>query len=287
MNSATCYAGAMKRIFAFLVLVGAPVIAQQSNPEIVVDGPANVSPSDARQHVAQVTDTRQGQVARFHRPICPVVVGLPDETNRKISARIRNTARSIGAEVAPEQCESNLVVLVADDGNASLAELRRTRQSWFEGLSPTDIDALTADKGPVRNWSVISLRNEDGERIEAVKERIEPRSMRVKSASALRRVTRLDIEGSVIIIDRSAANGKSIAQLADYAAMRGLARTRRPNNGSLPTILSLFDTSGTSPVHALSASDISYLHSLYRLSGTESLNTARSRLSQSIVRQGH
>ena len=111
--------------------------------------------------------------------------------------------------------------------------------------------------------------------------------MRVKSASALRRVTRLDIEGSVIIIDRSAANGKTIAQLADYAAMRGLARTLPPDDGSPPTILNLFETSGASPVRALTASDLGYLQSLYRLSGMESLNTARSRLSRDIARQDH
>lgn len=278
------YEQVMKRIFALLALIGAPATAQQSNPEIIVEGPAKVSLSDARQYVTQVTDTRQGQVARFHRPVCPVVVGLPDDANRKISARIRNTARSVGAEVAPEQCETNFVVMVTDDSSASFAELRRTRDSWFEDMPPAEIDALAAEKGPVRSWAVISLRNEDGERLEDPKQRIEPRSMRVKSASALRRVTRLDIEGSVVLIDSSAANGKSIAQLADYAAMRGLARTRHPGNSSLPTILTLFEETGGGLAPALTLPDKNYLQRLYRLSGTESLSTARSRLSQSLVR---
>lgn len=276
------YANVMKRILPLLVLIGAPVTAQEVNPEIVVDGPAKISLADARQYVAEVTDARQGQVASFRRPVCPVVVGLPDDTNHKISARLRNTARSVGADVAPEQCDANLVLLIADDSSKSLSELRSTRESWFEGLRPAEINALAADKSPAKSWSVVSLRNEDGERFEDVKRSIEPQSMRVKSASVLRPATRLDIEGAVVMIERSAANGKTIAQLADYAAMRGLARTRHPGSGATPTILTLFEDGGAR-VSALTPSDRNYLQALYRLSGTESLSTARARLSQNIA----
>ena len=272
----------MKRMFALLALIAAPVTAQQSSPEIVVEGRA-VSPADARQYVTQITDTRQGQIARFHRPVCPMAVGLPEDANRKITARLRSTVRSLGAELAPEQCDANLVVLVTEDSANRLAELRRTRESWFHDLPPAEIDALAAEKGAVRAWAVVSIRNEDGERINEDGDKNVPRSMRVKSASIIGRASRVDMEGAVVMIEQSAANGKSIGQIADYAAMRGLARTVPPKGGSIPSILMLFEA-GASPVSGLTAWDINYLQALYRLSGTESLSTARSRLSRGITR---
>jgi hypothetical protein len=271
-------------MIALLALIGAPVMAHQGKPDIVVEAPANLSAADARQYVTQITDTSQGQVARFQTPVCPIVAGLADEANRKISARIRNTTRSLGAEVAPEQCDANLVVLVTDDIGNSLAELRRTRNGTFYGLSPAEIDALAADTSPVRSWTVASLRNEDGERVYVEDDRNQPRSMRVKSASILRAATRLDIDGSFIMIDRSAASGKTIAQIGDYAAMRGLARIRVPKTNAPATILTLFDGAGAALAPGLTWSDRAYLQALYRFSGRESVSEARSRLSRGLAR---
>lgn len=278
------YADIMKRILALLALIGAPVTAHQSNPDVVVEGSNSVSPAEARQYVAQITDTSQGQVARFQTPVCPVVVGLPDETNRKIAARIRDTARSLGAHLAPEQCNANLVVLVTDDASQSLAELRRTWNNSFDGLTPSEVDALSAETSPVRNWSVVSLRNEDGEPVYREDDRHQPRSVRVKSASILGSATRLDIDGSFILIERSAVGGKTVAQIADYSAMRGLARLRLPKTDSPASILTLFDQAKINPPSGLTWSDRAYLQALYRFSGRESVGEARSRLSRGLTR---
>jgi len=270
-------------MIAILALIGAPVTAHQSNPDIIVEAPANVSPDDARQHVSQITETSQGQVTRFQTPVCPVVVGLSEETNRKISARIRETARSLGASVASEQCQANLVVLVTDDANHSLAELRRAKSDSFDGLTSSEVDALAVETSPARTWAVASLRNEDGERVYQQDDRNQPSSMRVRSASILRRATRLDIDGSFIMIERSAVSGKTVAQIAAYASMRGLARTRVPKAGSLASILTLFDATQGRTAPGLTWSDRAYLETLYRFSGRESVSEARSRLSRGLT----
>jgi len=278
------YADIMKRIFALVALIASPLAAHQSKPDVIVEGSANVSPADARQYVSQITDTSHGQVARFQTQICPLVVGLSDETNGKVSERIRNTVRSLGAELAPDRCDANLVVLVTDDAGRSLAELRRTRGNSFDGLSPSEIDALASETSPVRSWAVVSLRNEDGEPVHQEDDRNAPRAMRVKSASIFRGATRLDIDGSVIMIERSAVSGKTVAQIADYAAMRGLARIRLPKTNSPASILTLFDQAQANSVSGLTWSDRAYLQTLYRFSGRESVSEARSRLSRGITR---
>jgi hypothetical protein len=276
------YAATMKRMIFLLAIIGTPAAAHQGKPDVVVEGRGLASPADAREYVTQITDTSHGQVARFQAPVCPVVVGLSDEANARISARIRDTARSLGAEVAPQDCDANLVVLVTDDAGASLAELRRTQSDSFYGLSPSEIDALAADSSPVRSWAVVSVRNEDGDRVHENDDKNQAGAMRVKSASILRSATRLDIDGSFILIDRAAVSGKTVTQIADYAAMRGLARIRAPRISSPASILTLF--SGSSAAPGLTWSDKAYLQALYKFSGRESVAEARSRLSRVLTR---
>jgi hypothetical protein len=109
--------------------------------------------------------------------------------------------------------------------------------------------------------------------------------MRVRSESLFKRPTRADIEGSFIVIDRSAAVGTTLAQLADYAAMRGLARTTAPKGSAVRTILNLFET-GAPREPELTRSDILYLQALYRTPGTENLTQARGRLTRAVEELG-
>jgi hypothetical protein len=48
-----------------------------------------------------------------------------------------------------------------------------------------------------------------------------------------------------VLFDRAAVSGKTLVQLADYATMRGIARTRPAESDGQPldTILTLFDPS--------------------------------------------
>ena len=65
----------------------------------------------------------------------------------------------------------------------------------------------------------------------------------------------------MVLIDRSAALGKTIGQVADYAAMRTLAQTRVPADGD--TILTLFDPTEAAP-RELTPFDRGFLLSLYK-----------------------
>jgi hypothetical protein len=74
---------------------------------------------------------------------------------------------------------------------------------------------------------------------------------------------RQDIIGAVIVIDVAAVDGMTIAQVADYAAMRGLARTHPPGRpGTVGTILNLFDPAAVAPLE-MTVFDLAYLRALY------------------------
>jgi hypothetical protein len=76
---------------------------------------------------------------------------------------------------------------------------------------------------------------------------------------------REDIVGVLVLFDRDDVRGMTLVQLADYATMRGLARTRPVDaaGAALDTILALFDASAEPPAE-LTAFDGAYLGALYR-----------------------
>jgi hypothetical protein len=69
---------------------------------------------------------------------------------------------------------------------------------------------------------------------------------------------------AVVIIDGTRANGAGIGQLADYAAMAGLADLDLTANvGNVPTILRLFNEPPDARPPGLTAWDQSFLNALY------------------------
>ncbi|MFX5494282.1 hypothetical protein ABTD62_21305, partial [Acinetobacter baumannii] len=49
------------------------------DPSIVVRGQTGVPPQEARKFVRQVVTGTEGQLARFAEPVCPFVLGLPQQ----------------------------------------------------------------------------------------------------------------------------------------------------------------------------------------------------------------
>lgn len=262
-----------------------------SNDDITVIGRKAVESATVQQFVDSISVPTGPQIARFHIPVCPVALGLPDAAARFVEERIRETARGVGALVAGKRpCEANLLFIAVEDGNAFLKELRRVRRDWLDGVSAYEVRAMLASPPPVRAWAITSLRNEDGLR-EGTSQASASGShfqsmptLRVMSASILKLPTRVDVEGSIVLIDRSALAGLSLAQVADYVAMSGLARTREPASGRVDSILSLFRTDGGERPAELSGADIVYLQSLYSSGGTASAAVEKGRMARDIKR---
>jgi hypothetical protein len=268
-------------IFAAAALAPPPSSAPPEGEPIVVTGNARPALPVARSFVHDVTQRSFDQVARYHDPLCPVVLGLADSAARVVRDRILETAAGIGADVAPDpRCAANLILVVDDDGRQFVKDLRRQRPDWLAGLGAVDIGNLINQSSPARAWSVTSLRDEDGLNA-VIPDYGDAYTMNVKSASILKLPTRAQIEASIILIDRSAAVGITLAQLADYAAMRGLARTVPPKAKGVRTILNLFEP-GAPREPELTRSDILYLQALYRSAGTESAVQQSGRLAHAI-----
>jgi len=74
---------------------------------------------------------------------------------------------------------------------------------------------------------------------------------------------------------------KTVIQLADYATMRALARTRPVEDvEGIGTILTLFDSA--TPPQSVTDADVAYLTALYAMPGTRSLNYQVGRIAKGV-----
>lgn len=249
---------------ALAALIGAqatptPQTQADSSPTVVVTG-RRPQQDEAVRHmtaaIAPVNDAGQ-PLARFEQQICPQVEGLTPEMNGVFAARMRADARRAGLTTGGPACEPNVTVMIVDNGQAVVREMERTGASAFGDLGPADIRRLADDPAPAHLWSVTEVRSRDGDQLRGG-------TLTVRNASILQAVRRTDVVASVLLIDQVASVGKTVNQLADYAAMRTLASARPVGTAAAEqTILRLFDPGEATVPKALTAFDLAYLKALY------------------------
>lgn len=212
------------------------------------------------------SDIRDRPLARVEDRLCPGVMGLKRYAAEMMIDRIRWNAERLDMWLADDtDCRPNLIIAFVEDGKATMAELV-DRQPWlFETLSRPERQALLAEEGPVRVWTTAQDRTRDGMPIERRESLTNPPVTQMWMAhSKIYLTIRQDITQTVVLFDRAGVSGKSIVQLADYATMRGFARTRpAQGDATLDTILALFDPDHE-PAAQLTDFDQAYLRSLYK-----------------------
>lgn len=203
-------------------------------------------------------------LARFEDPICPGVVGLKLDAAQEMVGRIRSTAAEFGRRLAAEDnCEANLVVAFVDDGLAFAREMKRKNGWLFAELSQSDRETILNASGPARALLRVRARTRDGMPIPRRENMVDlPQTEQWMAHSKIYTATRNDILYSLVLIDRAATRGMTIAQLADYALYRSITRTlpQTPDTRA-DSILSLFD-GGDRPA-GLTEFDRVYLSELY------------------------
>lgn len=296
------------------LLIAAAALASTSTQAVPESDPIIVE----GRRLNQVTDMTMivgSQIARFHEPVCPIVAGMARPAAAMVESRIRTTVQEIGGRVAQPVCEGNLLVFISEDGGALFRDIRDKRPLWLSGVSSLDKARLAAN-GPVRAWSVSSVRNEDGQgasvrgkgddgqktstRTSGLTVQMGMGHMagystldrapllRVYNSSFVENQSRYHLDGSVVIIDAAAAEGLTLRQLGEYAALRGLVQIREPADvAQLDSILSIFHKPKGDGPRQLTAFDRSYLGGLYAnldRKGFESSVYERQRLARTITK---
>jgi hypothetical protein len=262
-------------------LVAGPGQAQQPDTpgdsatrDIVVTGQAPEAPPTHREVTRQAreitapTGIRYAPLPRFEGDrLCPGVFGLKADFAALVIDRIRANAERFDLWMTEDDgtCRPNFVIAFVDDGQATMQQIVDGKYWLFINMPRHERVELLADDGPVHVWTTTQARTLDGMPLPTKPDGRQVSAMSSGGAARVALPVREDITGVLILFDRDDVRGKTLLQLADYATMRGLARTR-PVDGdgaALDTILALFDASAEPPAE-LTAFDGAYLGALYR-----------------------
>jgi hypothetical protein len=215
-------------------------------------------------------------VARWVRPVCPRVLGLQAEATRVAEARMRATAERIGAEVAPEPCDSNIVVTFAQDAAGVVQEVRRISGRTLADVPRERMDDLLNSEAPIRWWYVTQIRGRygEGERNPGVGGQgraqtgappsyaFEGDMMHYDSSLISTFQTRVMTSASVLV-DLNAVMGRRLTDVIDYATLVALAEIRSPDYAGPGSVLGMFGSSDRPA--GLTAQDEAFLRAFYRL----------------------
>ena len=251
--------------------------AQDEARQIIVEGERQTN-REARDMARELTPraySASEPLPRFQSPVCPGVWGLSPEYAQPVIDRIYDNAERAGIRINDtENCLANVWIIVVDDPQATYAQLREDRNFLVRGLHPRDRREINAQQGPVVAWHRVSTRTLDGTEIatgfDAVTAQMEaaasgsgpitvPTDRMSRSGTAIRQ----DIDFAILLLQRSALEGRDLMGIADFATMRLLGRARQPDEDTrFTTVLSFFDEDWNAD--ALTEFDRAYLRSIYR-----------------------
>lgn len=251
---------------------------EQAGADVVVTA-RQADPAAVRREARLITRTVHDQVARFADPVCPAAIGLPAASDRVIEQRIRTVAALARIRTAGGGCTPNLLVLIADEPAAVLAALHRPHQGLFDTLELHDLQRLLRSPGPVWSWQSTEPKRRDGGPVERISTislgDADPGQPVSKGAYIVRNVdlsrlavaVRQDITQSFVIVELHAADGLTLTQIADHAAMLGLApiEPAKTDGVTSPSIITLFAdrAAGRAPQNGATGFDLAYLAGLY------------------------
>lgn len=217
--------------------------------EIVVQG-TRLRFSTMKTELSAILEPYEGQLPRFHQPICPYVMGPSQSTATAIEELIRSLAVRAERDVAEQNCRPNLTVVIAAEGRDFIKELKKERPALFTGMSAQNFRKLIEHDGPSWVWQAIEPKRADGGPVDYVSEidlgggppqRLKKGAYQVKNASLSRLYlpVRHDVNGAFVVIAKDAVIGLTTQQIADFSAVVALTgtQTRGMTNLATPTIL--------------------------------------------------
>lgn len=214
---------------------------------------------------AQAQRNPEEPLPRFEDRLCPGIIGLEREFAETMVTRIRENAVAAGIRLADDtSCDPNLVIAFVDDGQSYLADLVERRGYLFQHMDRPSLDELLAQDGPVTVWHQTSAFTRDGIRVGTRDSLVDlPQAGMWQAHSRIYRPVRHDITYALVLFDRDAVSGMSLAQLSDHASLRAFS-THFPDEAGVTqaSILTLFDD-GEQGADALTAFDRAWLQRLY------------------------
>jgi hypothetical protein len=243
--------------------------------DVVVTGqaPKAVRERQLQAFVKRAPALNNGEaLARWVRPVCPVVAGMTEDQGEYVLMRLFQVARAAGAPVIEDgRCTANVYIIATADPDALIKAWARRSPAIFAGAQAAEVRKFEQTPRPVRTWYNARLDRLTTD-AESPFEGLElARNLPVIHHAADTRLqsnSPYALSSAIIVIDSARLAGTKVGALADYLALAALVQLRaEADGGGAPSILSLFaPPAGSPPPDGLTAWDTAFLHALYHTS---------------------
>jgi hypothetical protein len=227
-------------------------------------------------------------LARWNKPICPLVAGIPSAQGEYILSQVSKAAKSAGARLAGRKCKPNFHVVLTYDPDELMRLWRQRAPRLFGASSPTEVHRVMGRARPVRVWYNAWEKCGDGEQ-GGVSTGANLSDAWSYMGDCQIKDTRLQfnyvvpIQSVVVIVDIDDIKEVKIGPLADYIAMVGLTKVDfSADLGDAPTVLRLFPVSADAASQGMSDWDRAFLKGLYTTS--QSSRFQRSEITRQMVK---
>jgi len=278
-------------VFLAFLLQPLAASAQNRTESVTVTGQTlktrtEILRSFIRSTVASSYDT--GKLARWSRPICPLVIGLKPEENAAVAARISKDAQSVGARVAANQpCAPNVTVAFALEPQALMTKMAASadRKDYLgDNDGAYHRRKLSQVVAPIQAWYGTMTGQAHGspgaEEVPypGVTDFCKLARCFITQASHLGDGLPTNLANVLVVVDMGKVDGRQVGTIADYVAMLTLLKTPaftacRP----LPSITNLLtpDCEENLKAAALSDADLAFLRGVYKVETGQNENLAR------------
>lgn len=224
-----------------------------------------------------------GKAARWHGGICPGIAGLPDKWSTSVIARVREVAAQAGASVAAEKCHPNIDIVFTKNAQALLDSVRTAKPSYLGYHDLAKEKQLATVRHAVQAWymtqtvgmggdvNVDDKQHSDGITLNAGKNNsfyFPNAHVSQWSGSRLGDERRSELIHMLVVIDLDKVNGIKFSAVVDEVAMLALAQTAAFEICQPLASIVNITASNCDPAlktDTLSATDLAYLHALYRI----------------------
>lgn len=238
-------------------------------------------------------------IARWQNPICPSVLGVPDDVAQIAESKVRGIIEEVKAPLAKPGCDANLLIAFVEDGRDLMKLIADRRPKLLYQIQGPDRQDLVKGDAPIRWWYVTGTGTGGGAPSGGAPSpatggnaqgggSVLPDGVAGSSAYSssliLPTVTR-SFSVATVIIDVHRAEGITLSEAAAYATFVGLAEVKDSAAPPVASILNLFKE-GDHP-GGLTFWDRQFLTELYDLPINRFGRLQRGHLIEALVEGGN
>jgi hypothetical protein len=230
---------------------------------------------------------RTGQLGRWKSGVCPKTLGLAQEFNDFVSARVQAIAAAVQLHIprqTPATCTPNAYIIFTTEPQRLLDDAAERKPELLGFHYIAEIKRVKTVDHPIQAWYVTGTEGRGtGIYIDSIWTKLPPASEGSRFSTGLTS----HIISVLVVIDTNKVVGYPIGSISDYIAMVTLQQTRLIEGcGELPSILDLMASEcGSERSDAITAGDLAYLRALYTIGTAREIRQQRAAIAGVMYRE--